>query len=361
MTEMNEEDLEEFIKEEHVVETLYKDNLHHLAYVERLLRIMNILLERKLIDYKVLDIIWDHQLGKHDAIQRNVNAILSKIAVNFLDEFFTNLFLKIEKSWNEGDDKVKEVVLDLMRRLGIELSINGMRDRVAIVRKIIAICWRWSTASEFGCWREKLFTVIFDVLHDTVSPRKDFTILEEQIITVAESCLDPMNCAAEDDPVARCLHFLRKLICLMPEEKALEDKNRNLLIRRLDEKFSPDDSEESTVFAFGIQVAQHICVWITQVAAKVGPICYPDNILIQFRDSPVNSMEVESTPSSEGADQEDAYFANLRKRLDFFHFIIAEARRCYKEDFPIFQSSWVCPPPFSASQLIFRLSPCGTR
>ena len=36
LVEMNEDGLKSFIKNENVVEILYKDNLHHMAYVERL-------------------------------------------------------------------------------------------------------------------------------------------------------------------------------------------------------------------------------------------------------------------------------------------------------------------------------------
>ena len=65
--------------------------MHQPHYVEKLEKILRFLIKETLT-LKDLDKIWESQLNKHEAIEKNVHDLLSKLAWDFTPEQLDHLF-----------------------------------------------------------------------------------------------------------------------------------------------------------------------------------------------------------------------------------------------------------------------------
>jgi ubiquitin carboxyl-terminal hydrolase 9/24 len=66
--------------------------MHQPQYVEKLEKILRFLIKEKSLTLKDLDKIWESQMGKHEAIEKNVHDLLSKLAWDFTPEQLDHLF-----------------------------------------------------------------------------------------------------------------------------------------------------------------------------------------------------------------------------------------------------------------------------
>jgi ubiquitin carboxyl-terminal hydrolase 9/24 len=66
--------------------------MHQPQYVEKLEKILRFLIKEKSLTLKDLDKIWESQLNKHEAIEKNVHDLLSKLAWDFTPEQLDHLF-----------------------------------------------------------------------------------------------------------------------------------------------------------------------------------------------------------------------------------------------------------------------------
>ena len=69
-----------------------RDSLHQPQYVEKLEKIVRFMIKEKALTSSDLDKIWDAQVGKHEAIVKNVHDLLAKLAWDFSPEQLDHLF-----------------------------------------------------------------------------------------------------------------------------------------------------------------------------------------------------------------------------------------------------------------------------
>ena len=83
---------QKWIKDNNVLEIVLRDSLHQPQYVEKLEKILRFIIKEKALSLEDLDAVWAAQLGKHDAIVKNVHDLLAKLAWDFSPEQLDHLF-----------------------------------------------------------------------------------------------------------------------------------------------------------------------------------------------------------------------------------------------------------------------------
>ncbi len=119
-----------WIQENDVLDIVLSDCMHQPQYVEKLEKILRFLIKEKQLTLKDLDKIWESQLGKHEAIEKNVHDLLSKLAWDFTPEQLDHLFSCFQKSWTNASKKQREKLLDLIRSLSEDDKEGVMANKV---------------------------------------------------------------------------------------------------------------------------------------------------------------------------------------------------------------------------------------
>lgn len=104
--------------------------MHQPQYVEKLEKILRFLIKEKALTLKDLDKIWESQVGKHEAIEKNVHDLLSKLAWDFTPEQLDHLFSCFQTSWTNASRKQREKLLDLIRSLSEDDKEGVMANKV---------------------------------------------------------------------------------------------------------------------------------------------------------------------------------------------------------------------------------------
>lgn len=125
----------EWLQENRVLSVILKDNLHQPQYVEKLDKIIRFAIKVKTLTLDDLDTIWNAQIGKHEAIVKNVHDLLAKLAWDFSAEQLDHLFSRFQASWKEANKKQQEKLLELIRRLA-EDDKEGV-----IAHKVLWLLW----------------------------------------------------------------------------------------------------------------------------------------------------------------------------------------------------------------------------
>ncbi|XP_065644318.1 ubiquitin carboxyl-terminal hydrolase 9X isoform X4 [Hydra vulgaris] len=125
-----------WLQENNVLVIVLKDNLHQPQYVEKLEKIIRFTIKSKTLTVKDLDTIWMAQLGKHEAIVKNVHDLLAKLAWDFSAEQLDHLFSRFQAGWNSANKKQQEKLLELIRRLA-EDDKEGV-----IAHKVLNLLWQ---------------------------------------------------------------------------------------------------------------------------------------------------------------------------------------------------------------------------
>ncbi len=71
---------------------LLRENLHQPQYVEKVTRVIQFLIEMRELSLEDLDEIWEAQVGKHEAIVKNVEDMLATLVRFFTPEQLDRLF-----------------------------------------------------------------------------------------------------------------------------------------------------------------------------------------------------------------------------------------------------------------------------
>ncbi|EDO35056.1 predicted protein [Nematostella vectensis] len=129
------ERMAEWIHANKVLSIVLKDNLHQPQYVEKLEKIIRFVIKEKALSLDDLDSIWAAQIGKHDAIIKNIHDLLAKLAWDFSPEQLDHLFSCFQESWTCASKKQREKLLELIRRLA-EDDKEGV-----MAHKVLGLLW----------------------------------------------------------------------------------------------------------------------------------------------------------------------------------------------------------------------------
>ncbi|KAL3990716.1 Ubiquitin carboxyl-terminal hydrolase family protein [Acanthocheilonema viteae] len=199
-------DLTEWLRKQHLIEILVRDNLHHPSYCERLERVFRVLLERNAITVDDLDILWNVQREKHDVIQRNVHDLIAKLVNGLNNVLQKHLFERMKESWTKSSSRQRTLLLDLIRRIGVDFS--------SLTEKELTI---------------KSLSLLWDLFHDERLPvemidaalEAHFNVLESAVPAeelrrhYIERCIDEL--LLDSVFVLPALKHMQRLMTLMPE------------------------------------------------------------------------------------------------------------------------------------------------
>ncbi|XP_071799117.1 ubiquitin carboxyl-terminal hydrolase 9X-like isoform X1 [Asterias amurensis] len=129
------ERMAEWIQENQVLSIVLRDSLHQPQYVEKLEKILRFVIKEKALTMEDLDNIWAAQVGKHEAIVKNVHDLLAKLAWDFSPEQLDHLFDCFQESWSSASTKQREKLLELIRRLA-----EDDKDGV-MAHKVLGLLW----------------------------------------------------------------------------------------------------------------------------------------------------------------------------------------------------------------------------
>ncbi|CAF4487948.1 unnamed protein product, partial [Didymodactylos carnosus] len=84
--------LTQWIQDNQILDIVLRDCLHQPQYVEKLEKILRFIIKEHALTKDDLDKIWNSSCGKHEAIEKNVHDLLSKLAWDFSPEQLEHLF-----------------------------------------------------------------------------------------------------------------------------------------------------------------------------------------------------------------------------------------------------------------------------
>uniref|UniRef100_A0A5K3FTL0 ubiquitinyl hydrolase 1 n=1 Tax=Mesocestoides corti TaxID=53468 RepID=A0A5K3FTL0_MESCO len=103
-----------------VLSLLLRENLHQPQYVERVTWVVQFLIETGELSLEDLDEIWEAQVGKHEAIVKNVEDMLATLVRSFTPEQLDRLFDCFKRAFKTTSKRQRERLIDLIRRLTVD-------------------------------------------------------------------------------------------------------------------------------------------------------------------------------------------------------------------------------------------------
>ncbi|XP_071440611.1 ubiquitin carboxyl-terminal hydrolase 9X isoform X2 [Hetaerina americana] len=131
-----------WIKENKVLQIVLRDSLHQPQYVDKLEKILRFVIKERALTLSDLDDVWAAQVGKHEAIVKNVHDLLAKLAWDFSPEQLDHLFDCFQSSWTNASKKQREKLLELIRRLA-----EDDKDGV-MAHKVLTLFWNLAHSDE---------------------------------------------------------------------------------------------------------------------------------------------------------------------------------------------------------------------
>ncbi|XP_030747882.1 probable ubiquitin carboxyl-terminal hydrolase FAF-X isoform X2 [Sitophilus oryzae] len=136
------ERMAKWIKDNKVLEIVLRDSLHQPQYVEKLEKILRFIIKERALSLSDLDAVWAAQVGKHEAIVKNVHDLLAKLAWDFSAEQLDHLFECFQNSWTSASKRQRERLLELIRRLA-----EDDKDGV-MAHKVLTLFWNLAHAED---------------------------------------------------------------------------------------------------------------------------------------------------------------------------------------------------------------------
>lgn len=136
------EKMAEWINDNKVLEIVLRDSLHQPQYVEKIEKILRFMIKERSLSLSDLDAIWAAQVGKHEAIVKNVHDLLAKLAWDFSAEQLDHLFECFQNNWTSASKRQRERLLELIRRLA-----EDDKDGV-MAHKVLTLFWNLAHAED---------------------------------------------------------------------------------------------------------------------------------------------------------------------------------------------------------------------
>lgn len=119
-----------WFRENDVLGVLLRDNLHLFAYVERIEKVLQILMKKEVVRSQDLEQLWMALLGKHDVVQRNMLLLIARLARFMTADLIDKLFELIKTSFkNTTSIRERSLLLEFVRNLVTQQSVlNTFRE-----------------------------------------------------------------------------------------------------------------------------------------------------------------------------------------------------------------------------------------
>ncbi|CAH0386901.1 unnamed protein product [Bemisia tabaci] len=215
------ERMAKWIKENNVLEIVLADSMHQPQYVEKLEKILRFIIKEKALTIQDLDAIWAAQVGKHEAIVKNVHDLFAKLAWDFSSEQLDHLFERFQSSWTTANRKQREKLLELIRRLA-EDDKEGV-----MAQKVLTLFWNLAHSEDV------LTTEIMDQALSAHVKILDYNCSQErdaQKTIWLNKCVEELK--ANDNWVLPALKQIREICSLYEPTTNINHSQRNVFHRQ---------------------------------------------------------------------------------------------------------------------------------
>lgn len=291
------DDLTTWFRENDVLGIMLRDNLHLMAFVERIEKILMVLIRKKAFRTQDLDQIWTSFWGKHDVVERNMLMMLSEIARSFNSELIDRFFDLMKKGFKESNsNRERSLLLEVCRNL----TLGQTRSECNIFHKTFDLTWELYHDTSLGL---EVIDALLSIRVVTVNAAANLKGDESLRKKAFYQCLEEIK--KDSDLVVPLFSHIQH-ICCEPFEKR--------------KKFSTSKA------TFNIVVSEstisHIVESICRYLEKAKAIVENNGIPIPLPNSGVRLL--------------DSIFPHnlqMSKRLDALHFFINECseRHCFSE------------------------------
>eukprot|EP00042_Codosiga_hollandica_P058700 m.888901 g.888901 ORF g.888901 m.888901 type:complete len:2301 (-) comp59937_c0_seq1:245-7147(-) len=121
--------LVEWLLANKIIPLLFSNNLHQAQYVSKLEDVVRFVMTQNSLSAADLSLIWNSQVGKHEAIVTNIFNLLAKLANAFDTNQLDHLFRCFQLSWG-GTVKNMERLIEFVRRLAEDDTEGKMALKV---------------------------------------------------------------------------------------------------------------------------------------------------------------------------------------------------------------------------------------
>ena len=207
------------MSENDVLTIVLRDNLHQPQYVDKLEKIIRFAIKEKTLTMKDLDSTWNAQVGKHEAIAKNVHELLTKLAWDFSAEQLDHLFTKFKESWHSANSrKQREKLLSLIRKLAEDDKKGEMAE------KVLSLLWTLAKSEENSAAEivDLALCAHIKILDCSVSQNRD-----QQKVMWIEAFIDQLKSPTNDDWVILSLRMIRLICRQFPESNSLSNSSQN--------------------------------------------------------------------------------------------------------------------------------------
>ncbi|CAG7834571.1 unnamed protein product [Allacma fusca] len=285
----------EWLAENQVLQIILRDSLHQPQYVEKMEKILRFIIKERSLTLKDLDDIWAAQVGKHDAIVKNVHDLLAKLAWDFSPEQLDHLFECFQASWTTANKRQREKLLELIRRLA-EDDKDGL-----MAYKVLTLFWNLAHSNEVPTEiMDQALAAHVKVLDYSCSQQRD-----NQKLQWLNKSMDQL--AADDvEWVIPAMKHMREIFVLYPEGHT-NHKNTSAVFR--------------THVISQMQSERHLIVKVCNSLS-----CYMDRVRSYVKEkSPCDPNNVRLDGRYSHPDQ-------IKERLNFLRFLLKEGQLYLCED-----------------------------
>uniref|UniRef100_A0A7E4W3S7 USP domain-containing protein n=1 Tax=Panagrellus redivivus TaxID=6233 RepID=A0A7E4W3S7_PANRE len=175
-----------WFRKHEVLAALLRDNLHIQTFVERVEKVLQILIRRDEFEVNELDLVWESQWGKHDAVQRNMLHMISKLARCMQPRLIDRLFIRIADSFRSSTSvREKNLQLDFIRNLMANQNVTNPSDI-----------------------NQKAFDLTWELYHDASLAIENIEVLLNVRVAIINSARNPD--ILRRDGFLKCLDEIRK-------------------------------------------------------------------------------------------------------------------------------------------------------
>ncbi|OQV21658.1 putative ubiquitin carboxyl-terminal hydrolase FAF-X [Hypsibius exemplaris] len=160
--------LAKWLLDNRLLSVILSDNMHSPQYVDKLDKLIRFLIKEKSLTTEDLDDLWAAQIGKHEAIVKNVHDLLTKLAWDFTPSQLDHLFGHFQGSWISASRRQREKLLELIRRLAEDDKEGVMAE------KVLDLLWSLSHNEELPTEiMDQALTAHLKIIDYTCSQDKD--------------------------------------------------------------------------------------------------------------------------------------------------------------------------------------------
>ncbi|KAE9553311.1 hypothetical protein FO519_003477 [Halicephalobus sp. NKZ332] len=292
------DDLVSWFRENDVLGIMLRDNLHLMAFVERIEKILMLLIRRKVFRVQDLDQIWTAFWGKHDVVQRNMLMMISEIARSFNIELIDRFFELMKVSFKEStSNRERSLLLEVCRNL----ILGQSRFECDVFEKAFDLTWELYHHKNLGL---EIIDVLLNIRGIIVNAASNFSSNGDYLRSKAfYQCLEEIK--NDSDLVVPLFTHIQHICCEPFEKRKRFSMSRTMLNIVVN---------ENTI--------SHIVESICRYLEKAKRILEQNGISVPLPNSAVRLL-----------DSIFLHNVQMAKRLESLHFFISECseRQCYPD------------------------------